>query len=263
MRLAYELARKSLQRQFAYRAANLAGFATNLFFGILRASVLTAVVGARGEEAGYSVQDALTFAALTQAFLSFMFMFGWWDLIRVIKSGDVSTILLRPVDMFAWWWWQDVGRALVQGLWRGLPILVIFELLYGLTYPPSLGHWLALPFSILLGLLTSFAWRYLVSLTAFWTRDAMGIGRLAWGVSNVLSGFLIPLAFFPEWLAVLARFTPFPTMVNTPVEVYLGLVSGTGLLAAVLAQAFWAAFTIALCYVVQTAGLRKLVIHGG
>lgn len=263
MRLAYELARKSIQRQFAYRAANLAGFFTNLFFGILRASVMIGIYGSRTEEAGYSLQDAITYTALSQAFLSFMFMFGWWDLIRAIKSGEVSTTLIRPVDLFGWWWWQDVGRAIVQVLWRGLPIVLIFAVLYGLSLPPTLGHWLALPVSMTLGLLTSFAWRYLVSLTAFWTQDAIGIGRLAWGVSNLLSGFLVPVAFFPDWLATLARLTPFPTMVNTPVEVFLGLVDGPALWQALAAQVFWAAATIALCHLVQSAGLRKLVIHGG
>ncbi|MBI4769406.1 MAG: ABC-2 family transporter protein [Chloroflexi bacterium] len=263
MRLALELARKSLQRQFTYRTANIAGFFTNLFFGILRASLMISLFAARASEAGYTLRDAITYTALSQAFLSFMMMFGWWDLIRAIRSGDISTTLIRPVDLFGWWWWQDVGRALVQVLWRGVPIIAIFGVMYGINLPPDLVHWLALPISMLLGLLTSFAYRYAISLTALWTRDAVGIGRLGWGVSNVLSGFLVPVAFFPDWLAALARFTPFPSMVNTPVEVYLGLVSGPALWGALLAQALWAGGMVGLCYLLQAAGLRKLVIQGG
>jgi ABC-2 type transport system permease protein len=41
------LARMSWHRQHAYRAANLAGLVTNLFFGFLRASVLVALFAAR------------------------------------------------------------------------------------------------------------------------------------------------------------------------------------------------------------------------
>ena len=263
MSLALELIRKSLQRQFAYRAANLAGFATNLFFGVLRASLFIGVYGTQTTVAGYSRQAAITFTALSQAYLSFMFMFGWWDLIRVIKSGDIASSLLRPVDLFAWWWWQDVGRALVQVLWRGLPIVVLFALFYGILLPPSLAHWLAMLAAMFIGLLTSFSWRFLVSLSAFWTQDAIGIGRLAWGLSNLLSGFLIPVAYFPDWLRTAVRFTPFPAMINTPIEIFLGLIPARALPLALVEQSLWAVALVGLCYLVQTAGLRKLVIHGG
>ena len=43
MRLFYELVKFSFRLQFTYRAANLAGLATNFFFGLLRAAVLVAL----------------------------------------------------------------------------------------------------------------------------------------------------------------------------------------------------------------------------
>ena len=43
MRLYWEVARRAMQRQFAYRTENLAGLVTNAFFGYLRAAVFLAV----------------------------------------------------------------------------------------------------------------------------------------------------------------------------------------------------------------------------
>ncbi|MBW8012786.1 MAG: hypothetical protein FVQ83_16330 [Chloroflexi bacterium] len=40
MRLFLELTKRSFQRQLSYRAAAIAGLATNFFFGLLRAAVL-------------------------------------------------------------------------------------------------------------------------------------------------------------------------------------------------------------------------------
>ena len=45
MRLYYELAKRSLMRQTAYRAANWAGLVTNCFFGALRSYVFIAPIG--------------------------------------------------------------------------------------------------------------------------------------------------------------------------------------------------------------------------
>jgi ABC-type uncharacterized transport system permease subunit len=54
MRLYPDIAKKSFQRRVAYRGATLAGFVTNLFFGLLWAAILVAVYGVRTEVAGYS-----------------------------------------------------------------------------------------------------------------------------------------------------------------------------------------------------------------
>ncbi|MGH2593456.1 MAG: ABC transporter permease, partial [Anaerolineae bacterium] len=96
MRLYVELAKKSFQRQVAYRSATLAGFATNLFFGALRAAVMIAVYGAQTSVAGYSLGDAITYTGLTQACIGLTALWGWYDMIRSIKSGEVASDLSKP-----------------------------------------------------------------------------------------------------------------------------------------------------------------------
>lgn len=264
MRLAFELVIKSLQRQLSYRTANVAGFITNLFFGLFRASIMIGLYGgAYRQMAGYTLADSLTYTALSQALMSFVYIYGWWDFMRAIQSGDVAVQLSRPVGWFEWFWWQDVGRAIGQLLYRGLPIVVLFAWFYGAVWPPTPAHWLAMLVSSCLGLLASFAWRFLFNSAAFWTVDAIGVGRLAVGFLNFFSGFLIPVAFFPPWLATLAHWTPFPSMVDTPIRIYLGLVDTAHLLPALLVQSLWAAWLVALCHGVVRLGVRKLVVQGG
>ncbi|MBI3962355.1 MAG: ABC-2 family transporter protein [Deinococcus sp.] len=259
----FTLARLAWQRQLTYRAANVAGLLTNAFFGALRAYVLLALFGARDNVAGYSVQAAITYTGLTQALLSYVAIFGWWELIRTIRSGEVAADLSRPLDFFWYWWAQDLGRAAGQLLWRGLPIMLLYALAYQIALPPTALHWLALFISLLLGLMISFTWRFLVSLSAFWAQDAIGIGRLAWTIAMFLSGFLMPVAFFPPWLNTLMHLTPFPAMISTSMEIYLGLISKPALPAALAIQLLWAIILYWLCRLALAAGVRKLVIQGG
>lgn len=259
----WALVRLSFQRHLAYRTANLAGLATNLFFGVLRAYVLIALFGAQENVAGYSVRDAITYTGITQAMLSFLSAFGWWEIIRSVRSGQVGTDLARPVDYFWYWGAQDFGRGFAQLLMRGLPLIALYALAYRISLPPTSAHWLALPVALTLGLLISFCWRFLYNLAAFWTVDALGVGRLASTLTLFFAGFLMPIAFFPPWAEATMCLLPFASMVNTPVEVYLGVVQGPALARALLLQAAWALALVLTCRTLVTLALRRLVIQGG
>jgi ABC-2 type transport system permease protein len=263
MSTTFALIRMAFQRQLTYRAATLAGLATNAFFGALRAYVLIALFGARPAVAGYSLAAGITYTGLTQALIGYVGLWGWWDLIRNIRTGDVASDLSRPVDFIAYWGAQDIGRGAAQLLMRGIPMMLLYALVYPILLPPSALHWLALAVSMVLALAVSFAWRFLYSLAAFWASDAIGIGRFATTLTVFLSGFLMPVAFMPDWMVSLMRLTPFPAMINTPVEIYLGIANGPDLLLALMEQAVWVAILIAISRLVLSAGVRKLVIQGG
>jgi ABC-2 type transport system permease protein len=263
LRLFWELAKRSFQRQLTYRAAALAGLTTNFFFGVLRVAVMVALYGARTEVAGIDLPAAITYTGLAQAIIAYLSIFGWYDLMRSVSSGEVAADLLKPLGYFRYWLAVDLGRALVAFLLRGVSIMIVYAIFFEITVPQGFIQWGALTLALLLGWLLSFAWRFLVNLAAFWTPNALGIGRFAFGLAWVLSGFFMPLRFFPPWAQTLCQLTPFPSMVNTTIEIYLGLLTGWGLLWALLMQGFWIVLLVWLCQRVLRAGVRRLVIQGG
>jgi len=263
MRLFWELVKLSFQRQLTYRAANIAGILTNLFFGLLRAAVLIALYGSRTEVADLSIQAAITYTALTQALISYLLIFGWYELMDSIYTGEIAADLLKPMNYFRLWFARDIGRAVAQLLTRGLIIIFIYAMIFEISYPTSPQQWLFLALSLLLSLWVSFAWRFLVNLAAFWTPDARGIGRFAYSLVWTLSGFFLPLRLLPDWFITLAHWTPFPSMVNTSVEIYLGLLSGSDLWQALLWQLLWASLLFILGQLIMRSGVQRLVIQGG
>jgi ABC-2 type transport system permease protein len=263
MRLFWELSKLSFQRYLTYRAAAMAGLLTNVFFGFLRAAVLVALYGTRQEVADISVQGAITYTGLTQAVIAYLSIFGWYEIMRSVYNGEVASDLLKPLEYFTFWLAQDVGRAIVNLFLRGLTIMLIYALVFKITLPANAGQWLAFASSLILGLLVSFAWRFLVNLAAFWTPNAVGVGRFAFGITWVMSGFFMPLRFFPDWFVTLCHLTPFPAMVNTIIEVYLGILTGPALLRALLGQALWVVILVVAGQLVLRAGVHRLVIQGG
>jgi ABC-2 type transport system permease protein len=89
------------------------------------------------------------------------------------------------------------------------------------------------------------------------------VARIGFTVSSLLSGFIMPLRLLPDWFANLCSLTPFPSMINTPVEIYLGVKNGSSTINALMLQLFWLAALALVCQVVLRAGVRRLVIQGG
>ncbi|MBN2547914.1 MAG: ABC-2 family transporter protein [Anaerolineales bacterium] len=263
MKLFFEIVKLSTRRQITYRAATLAGLATNFFFGLMRAALMAALYGARPAVEGMTLADAITYTGLSQASIAYLSLFSWWEVMRSVYSGQVGSDLLKPMSFFNFWLAQDLGRALVSFIARGVTIMAFYAVAFEITYPHSLGQWLALFISMLLAWMVSFAWRFLLNLSAFWTPNASGILRLGFSISWFLSGFLMPIRFFPAWFQQVCYLTPFPHMVNTTIEIYLGLVDGPLLVQALLAQAFWVLLLILLGQLILSQGMRRLVIQGG
>ncbi len=263
MRLFWEITRLSFRRQLSYRLANIAGLATNLFFALLRAAVLIALYGTRTEVAGMKLQGAITYTGLTQAVIAYLSIFGWYELMNTVYTGSIAADLLKPTSYFAYWMAQDLGRALAVILLRGVTLMVGFALFFRISIPQTQGQWLALLLALIFSWMVSFSWRFLVNLAAFWTPNAQGIVRFLYSFVWVASGFFMPLRFYPEWAQHICQLTPFPAMVNTVVEVYLGILQGPDLWSALAQQFAWFTALVIASRLILGLGVRNLVIQGG
>jgi ABC-2 type transport system permease protein len=263
LRLGFELARRGYRRYAAYPGATWAGVFTNTFFGFLIAYILLAVFEERETVGSYDAADAMTYVWLAQGLLMTVYIWGWYDVALRVRSGDVATDLQRPLDLQAYWLAQDLGRATYHALFRGVPPFLLGALFFEVVVPDEPVLWLAFVASLVLAVVTSFAWRFLFNLAAFWLLDYRGAGTLAMVVSTFFSGQLVPLAFFPDELRTLAWALPFAAMVQAPIEVFLGHARGLELVGLLALQAFWACALLALGRAVLALGMRRLVVQGG
>jgi ABC-2 type transport system permease protein len=259
----WRLAVLSLKQEMTYRTAMVAGLATNLFFGFLRAMVLIALYDGRTEVNGLSLEAAITFVGLSQALIIFLRVFGSFDLLQTVYSGDIGSDLLKPISLFKFWLAKDVGRAIFNLVTRGVLFLLLFALFYRILLPSAFANWLFFFLALCVSWLTTFAWRFMVNLSAFWTTDARGVARMAFAFSQFLSGFILPLRLMPDWFYRFCYLTPFPSMLNTPVEIFLGTLTGQEIIFAIASQLGWFVALSAISLLIMRAGLRRLVIQGG
>jgi ABC-2 type transport system permease protein len=158
----------------------------------------------------------------------------------------------------------DAGRAAHAALTRFVVPVVVGAVCFPMYAPHRLATYPLFLASAALAVLVCFAGRYLVNAVGFWLLDVRGV-NLAWTLgTSVLAGLAFPLHFLVPWLRTLVWVaTPFPSMLQAPLDVIVehGSVGYSVLLVA--GQAGWAAVLLGLCWYVQRRAEAKLVIQGG
>lgn len=244
--------------------ATAAGVFTNTVFGFIRASIMfAAIASAGGELNGYTIAQAATYVWLGQALLAPIEAFGTREVSQRVHQGDVAIDLLRPTSFLGLHYAQKLGRSGFLLLGRGIPPLVVGALVTGLALPESPLSYLLGAFSLLLAITVAFLADMMVNLAAFWLLETRGLTIVYNAVMNLLSGFLIPILWFPDWLLTIARATPFPSMIQTPIDTLSGRVPPLEALPLVATQAGWLIVLALMAHLMLRAGVRSVEVQGG
>ncbi|WP_246019287.1 ABC transporter permease [Saccharothrix australiensis] len=235
-----------------------AGLAANVMFGLLRTSVLIAAVAA-APVAGYDVPAVVAYVWLGQGLMAFVQLWGDTRLTERIRTGDVVVDLHRPWHLQTALFAEDLGRAGFSAFLRFAPPLVIGSLIYPFRWPEA-AVWPLFLLSSALALVVSFGLRFLLNATTFWLLDSRGVITLYVVAVSVLCGLAVPLDFFPEWFQDLLWATPFPALIQAPIDVYLDRRPQWTVLGY---QAFWAVAVYAAGHVVLGRAVRKVAVQGG
>jgi ABC-2 type transport system permease protein len=263
MRLWWEVARRGFRRYATYRGATFAGVFTNTVFGFIRAYVFVALFAVVRHVGGYDLRDAITYTFATQGMLMPLYLWGWTEIADTVYSGQIATDLYRPFDYESYWLAQDLGRATYHALMRGIPPFIVGALFFSLRLPQHAQAWAMFAVSFYLAVAVSFALRFIVNLSAFWIIDIRGLSGLAAAAWTILSGFAIPIAFFPDALHHVIRSLPFVAMLEMPMDIFLERVRGVAALQTLGVQFAWVVVLLAAGRVMLRAGTSKLVVQGG
>lgn len=252
------------RQQSAYLAAAVGGLVANVTFGFLKASILLATLAAAGGTlAGYDAGQMLAYVWLSQAMLGLVNVYGRDVLAERIKSGDIAIDFLRPLDLQLAGLSTYLGSRLFTLLPRGLPTVTVGLLTTGLALPAGATPYLLGAVSVLLAMSLSYLAVYALSMSALWLVDIRGLQVSYMIVASFFCGLYIPVGIFPGWLEAVARLTPFPSMLMTPIDVLSGYAAGPDALRLVGMQVGWVVAVGLLGHVLTRAGRRHLEVQGG
>jgi len=260
-------AREELQ----YRAAALAGLFTQVVFGFIIIMVLLAFYGSSDAASPLGAPATVAYVWLAQALLGLM----PWNVdpatAQGIRTGEVVQELLRPVETYRLWYARALAWRTVRTSLRFVPMVVIamwvFPLVglgtYALRLPASMSALAVFGVAVALSALLSTAVTLLIQVVMLWTVSPDGVLRIVPAIAIFLSGSLVPLPLFPDWMQPFMAVQPLRGLVDTPSRIYGGDLVGSDALVALAWCVGWVVVLVVVGRWGLAKGLRKLVVAGG
>jgi ABC-2 type transport system permease protein len=246
-----------------YRAAAVAGFGTQLFWGLIRLMIYSAFFRSTRQPQPMSYQQTVTYIWLGQAFFALLPFNTDADIRAMIRSGTVAYEMLRPIDLYGLWYCRALAMRTAPTVLRAAPMFLLAGLFFGLKPPPSWASGLAWVGVTCGAVLLAAAVSTLLTISLLWTISGDGIVRIMTALIYLLSGIMLPLAFFPDWLQPLLRFLPFGGIMDAPFRVYSGNIPASQFGAVFGHQLAWVVALVLIGRALLAQGTRRLVAQGG
>ncbi|MFM8355952.1 MAG: ABC transporter permease [Gammaproteobacteria bacterium] len=254
-----------------YRAAAFAGFVTQAFWGAVKLMVLAAFLGAATATLPLSLPQVVAYVWLGQGLLGLLPWNVDGDIAGQVRSGAVAHELLRPVNLYAYWFARTLAFRLMPTALRLLPLIVFAGLLlpaiglgaWALPPPAGIAAGLLFGISMLAAVVLSTGITMIMHISLFWTLSGEGFNRLMLGLVPVFSGMVIPLPLFPDSLQGLLWWQPFRGLVDVPYRIYGGHLFGTMAVLEIVVQWLWAAGVVLIGVLLLRRATRDLVVQGG
>lgn len=250
-----------------YRSAAWAGVATQFAWGAMTILMYRAFYRNGADAFPMTMEQISSYIWLQQALLA-LFMTWFYDneIFNHITGGSIAYELCRPCNLYTMWFVKNLAIRVSRVVLRCLPILIVAALLpapYGVRLPADPMSALLFPVAMLLGCLVLVAFSMLIYISAFFTISPMGIRILATSVLEFLTGAVVPIPFFPQWLQPVMYALPFGSMQNTPFLIYVGYLDAREAVGSILLQLFWLAALVTVGQLWMRRALKKVVVQGG
>ncbi|HEY0614943.1 MAG TPA: ABC-2 family transporter protein [Candidatus Elarobacter sp.] len=254
-------AAKAFSREATYRMevfTNVASLVVRLY---LMKTVWTALYAQNAAPAGVPLHAVLTYTVVALLMSLVLEIDGTRAIREKIREGTIATDLMKPISLPLYFFSDGLGMTMLHALLI-VPALVLSLLMVRIDVPPA--HVLAaFAASFVLGYLVNFFLNFLMNCVAFWTLETFAIQLMVRWVSDLLSGQIVPLIFFPGVLQKVVLALPFAAIYSTPLLIYLGRIPPSGYLGAMAAQAGWCAGFALLSWFVWRAAQSRVVVQGG
>ena len=180
-----------------------------------------------------------------------------------IKSGSIATDMIKPINLFSLYFAEDIGNIIFNLFFNTIPMFIVAVIIFGLPVPASAEHfWLFLA-SFILGYGINWTFSATFALMEFTAIDLGPVFSIKYHFVNMLSGAMIPLWFFPEWLRTALYCLPFVYMFQEPLSIYIGKYSPAECLGKLGIQAVWLIGLLVLFLFAQKRATRRVLVQGG
>ena len=257
------LAKISWTNGFAYRL-NFAMWRVRQILSLLTAYFLWKAIFSISHKGifGYSESMMMAYIFVSAFVQTVVLSVRSIDLAGVINSGELSNILVRPVSNFWYWISRDTADKILNSLFSfGELALLFFLLKPTFIFPPAQFVLLMIP-ALFLAAFLYYLISYFFSLLGFWTPDVWAPRFFLFILLQFTAGTLFPLDVLPQYIQRIISWTPFPSLVYIPSQIFLMRYSVAGITGNLAIGCLWVLIFLAIVRLTWIKGLRRYSSEG-
>lgn len=258
-----EFVRVGFVNTLAYRLRYYTGIVTYFIYVTVYYFIWKAIYTHSASIEGFDFSHMLTYIAVGWMIRSFYFNNIDQDMAYAVTEGKLAMDLIKPVSPQFMYIAQALGESLFRLALLTVPTALVLFLVYPVRPPASLLHFAGFFASVMMSFFIVAAINFTVGTFAIRLKSILGLLRAKYFLLELFSGLLIPISFFPRIFQDIFSVLPFQYISYIPVLIYLGKISGGGIVKALALQVFWIFALLALGAALWRWSSRKITIQGG
>jgi ABC-2 type transport system permease protein len=171
--------------------------------------------------------------------------------------------MLKPINLYGIFFFEDLGKLTALMFQNLIPILLIGSIFITVPKPASAMAFLLFIVSLIMAYLIHWLLAACFSMWAFVTINMTPLLQVKKHLIRLLSGSIIPLWFFPDWLASVLNCLPFVYIYQLPLDIYIGKETMENLILRLGIQTVWVVVLLVVFVVLQKNAVRKVMVQGG
>lgn len=256
-----EFAKKAFAREATYRLEVLTEIGSLVLRVYLLRMLWTALYTNNAAPLNLPLHSMITYATIALLMSLILEVDGTRLIREKVREGTIATDLMKPISVPLYFFSDGFGQTLLHAL-LVLPSLACALLLVHIDVPPP-ATIAVFALSMSIGYALNFFLNFVMNSIAFWALETFAMQMIVRWASDLLSGQIIPLTFFPGVFGSLVFALPFAAIYSTPLLIYVGVIPPSAWGISLLVQALWFAFFATLSLLIWRAAARHLVVQGG
>ncbi len=182
---------------------------------------------------------------------------------RSVEKGTIAVEMLKPINLYGIFFFEDLGKLTALFFQNLIPIVLIGSIFIAVPKPASMAAFLLFIVSLVMAYLIHWLLAACFSMWAFTAINMNPLLQVKKHLIRLLSGSIIPLWFFPDWLASVLNWMPFVYIYQLPLDIYIGKEAMGNILPRLGIQAIWVVALFVLFMILQKNTLKKVMVQGG
>lgn len=222
-----------------------------------------AIYGEQQNLAGMTSVQMTAYVAIAWMSRAFYFNNIDQEIAQEVREGKVAIEMIRPYNYLSVKTAQALGEGIFRFLFFAAPGIFLVSLFIPVHFPTSLQTWGVYLLSLMLAFVINTQINLLTGVLTFFFLKNEGMMRAKRVVSDLLSGLILPISFFPGWAQSILHFLPFQAINYYPSMIFAGAIGANRAWGVIGMQVMWIIILLLPIMILWRRARYKLVVQGG